>query len=154
MPRPLNQAAVVVDSHNVARVLTLCSWPHSVNLDRGLYISVSSSGRSDTHDRLVPRLFCRACASPLVQVTAWEQETRSAWKVRIVCPECGSEHLALLDHRQLVYLSLAVEEGFAFMLEALAEIQDLVDTPPDGRNTAGLDLVDRACRERIEPVTP
>jgi len=41
--------------------------------------------------------------------------------VRLWCPECGLERTALLDRPQVAYLSLAIEEGFALMLEGLAE---------------------------------
>jgi hypothetical protein len=99
----------------------------------------------DTHRTVVPQIFCRSCASPLMQAADWSREDESHWRVRLWCPECGLEQAALLDQPQVTYLSLAVEEGFARMLEALAEFDALY--PKD----AGLDLVERARLERIEP---
>lgn len=101
---------------------------------------------SETHRTVVPQIFCRSCASRLVQAADWSREDESRWKVRLWCPECGLDQAALLDQQQVTYLSLAIEEGFACMLEALAEFDAL--TPAD----AGLDLVERARSERVEPV--
>jgi hypothetical protein len=80
-----------------------------------------------------------------MQAADWAREDESRWKVRLWCPECGLEQAAILDHPQVTYLSLAIEEGFARMLEALAEFDAL--TPVD----AGLDLVERARSQRVEP---
>jgi hypothetical protein len=101
----------------------------------------------DNHlSRIVaPNIFCRSCASPLVQATDWEREEDSLWGVRLWCPECGFEQAAVLDQPQLVYLSLAVEEGFARVLDALAQFN--AETQP----AQNLDLVKRAQTDRIEP---
>lgn len=60
------------------------------------------------------------------------------------CPECGFEQAAVLDRSQLVYLALAIEEGFGRMLDALDELNrmsSLLEEP---------DLVDRAKTDRID----
>jgi hypothetical protein len=94
---------------------------------------------------VTPQVFCRSCASPLVQSADWQRADESRWSVRLWCPECGFEQQALLDRPQVTYLSLAIEEGFACMLEALAELHTLVPAH------ASLDLVKRARSDRIEP---
>ena len=70
-----------------------------------------------------PQIFCRSCASPLVQASDWEQDERSSWHVRLWCPECGFERRVVLEKAQASYLSLAVEHGFAQVLESLEELQ-------------------------------
>ena len=70
----------------------------------------------------VPQIFCKSCASPLVQASDWVREDKSHWRVRLWCPECGHELTALLGQAQINHLSMAIEEGFAVMLEALAEL--------------------------------
>jgi hypothetical protein len=92
-----------------------------------------------------PNIFCRSCASPLVQATEWEQEDDSLWSVRLWCPECGFEQAASLDRPQLLYLSLAVEEGFGWMLQALAELTAAAAMP------ANFDFAHRAQTDRIQP---
>jgi len=83
-----------------------------------------------------PKIFCRACASPLVQATDWAQDEEARWAVRLWCPECGSERSALLDKSEAGFLSLAIEAGFAALLEALEQFQEL-------ESAAELDLVTR-----------
>ena len=100
---------------------------------------------SENPRTVVPQIFCRLCASPLVQAADWSREDESRWTVRLWCPECGLERTALLDRAQVVFLSLAVEEGFARMLEALAGSENV--SPAD----AGSDIARRLGRERIEP---
>ena len=99
----------------------------------------------DSSHKRAPNIFCRSCASPLVQAADWEQEEGSTWGVRLWCPDCGFEQAAVLDRAQLLYLSLAVEEGFAWMLDALAQLNSTSLTPPD------FDLVERAQKDRIGP---
>ena len=70
-----------------------------------------------------PQIFCRSCASPLVQASDWKQDERSSWHVRLWCPECAFERQVVLDKSQASYLSLAIEDGFAQVLEALEELQ-------------------------------
>ena len=98
-----------------------------------------------TH-RLAPNIFCRSCASPLVQAMDWEQEgDQPMWSVRLWCPDCGFEQAAVLDRAALLYLSFAVEEGFSWMLDALAQFTLNHGSPVD------LDLVARAQTDRISP---
>jgi hypothetical protein len=92
-----------------------------------------------------PNIFCRDCSSPLVQASDWRPEEETLWYVRLWCPECGFEQAAILDRPQSTYLSLAIEEGFAQVLEALAEMSAAVPASAD------LDLVRKARTERIEP---
>jgi hypothetical protein len=92
-----------------------------------------------------PNIFCRSCASPLVQATDWEREDESLWGVRLWCPECGFEQAASLDRPQLLYLSLAIEEGFGWMLQALAELNAVAAAP------SSLDFARRAQTDRIQP---
>ena len=90
-----------------------------------------------------PMIFCRSCASPLVQALDWEQEDESSWSVRLWCPDCGFEQAAVLDRPQLIYLSLAVEGGFGWMLDALAELDSLRSLSEEP------DLVEKALTDRI-----
>jgi hypothetical protein len=116
--------------------------------------STVSDGPNSTESRnLVPRIFCRSCASPLVQAADWEQEDETHWRLRLWCPDCGFEQIAVLDRPQVVYLSLAVEEGFACVLEALAELETLTDSSLLGLSQAELDFIRRARSERIEPAS-
>ena len=95
---------------------------------------------------MAPNIFCRSCASPLVQAVEWEQEEDTLWSVTLWCPECGFEQVAdPLDRPQLLYLSLAVEEGFAWMLDALAQLN------AGALDSADFDLVHRARTDRISP---
>ncbi len=94
----------------------------------------------------VPQIFCRSCASPLVQATDWEQDPDSRWFVRLWCPECEFERTALLDSEQAGYLSSAIESGFAVLLEALEELQTL-----DESGHRKFDLVGRIRSERTDP---
>ena len=81
-----------------------------------------TDGTDKRMQRLIaPTIFCRACGSPLVQAADWEQEEESHWSIRLWCPECGFERAATLDRPQLLYLSLAIEDGFGWMLQALSE---------------------------------
>ncbi len=92
-----------------------------------------------------PHIFCRECGSPLIQASDWQSEDDSIWYVRLWCPECSFEQPAVLDRPQSTYLSLAIEEGFAQMLEALAQMQTATPSSTD------YDLVRKAQTERIEP---
>ena len=92
---------------------------------------------------VTPNVFCRACNSPLVQAIDWEQQDESNWSVNLWCPECGFEQQATLERPQLLYLSLAIEEGFVWMLEALSELNG-VSTQP-----GSLDFAHRAQTDRI-----
>jgi hypothetical protein len=96
---------------------------------------------------VAPNLFCRACASPLVQALDWEPDEDSMWSVRLWCPDCDFEQAAVLDRGQLLYLTLAVEEGFAWMLDALSQFNACTKAP------AEFDLVRLAQTDRISPAT-
>jgi hypothetical protein len=92
---------------------------------------------------VTPNVFCRACGSPLVQAVDWKQDDLSSWNVTLWCPECGFGQQATLERSQLLYLSLAIEEGFVWMLEALAELSTIPTEPGD------LDFAHRAQTDRI-----
>ena len=94
---------------------------------------------------IAPNVFCRACSSPLVQAVDWEQEAESLWSVRLWCPECGFEQAAELDRPQLLYLTLAMEEGFTWVLDALDELGSVAEEP------SGLDFAHRVQTDRIKP---
>ena len=115
---------------------------------------VSDDSNSTKARTSVPRIFCRSCASALVQATDWEQEEETQWSLRLWCPDCGFEQIAVLDRPQVVYLTLAIEEGFACILEALAELEALGDGDLAGPSRAEFDLVQRVRSERIEPASP
>jgi hypothetical protein len=97
---------------------------------------------------LAPQIFCKACASPLVQASDWSQEDGANWRVRIWCPECSFEREAILGRSEVACLSFAIEGGFAHVLEALAELQDM---PVSGETP--LNLVTRLRSERIAPAS-
>ncbi|NLV71761.1 MAG: hypothetical protein GXY46_04035 [Actinobacteria bacterium] len=99
---------------------------------------------NDAPRAFAPIIHCRACASPLVQATDWELQDGSLWYVRLWCPECGFEQAAVLDRPQSSYLSLAIEEGFAQMLEAISQLNTGAGTGADSY------LVHKAQTERIE----
>lgn len=89
-------------------------------------------------------VYCKACASPLVQASDWAQQDADTWQVRIWCPECGFERQAVLGRPDVARLSYALENGFAYVLEALGELQDEIET-----GSAALDIVVRLHSERI-----
>jgi hypothetical protein len=76
-------------------------------------------------------VFCRFCSSPLVQASGWTKQDESHWQVRLWCPECWRERTMVLDRAQASYLSLAVEEGFASVLEAFEGLDAIRTTEPD-----------------------
>ncbi len=83
-----------------------------------------------------------------MQASDWSQEDATNWHVRIWCPECGFEREAVLDRSEVAYLSLAIEGGFAYVLEALAELQDMPESSGDP-----IDLVMRLRSESIAPAS-
>jgi hypothetical protein len=93
---------------------------------------------------VTPNVYCGRCDSPLVQATDWEEKDESSWHVNLWCPECGSVQEMTLHGTGLVCLSLAIEEGFVWMFDALAELHTLSDAPD------ALDLTHRARTDRIE----
>jgi hypothetical protein len=104
---------------------------------------VKQEGDSPISKLVTPNVFCRSCSSPLVQAVDWRQEGESSWHVILWCPECGFEQETTLERPQLLYLSLAIEEGFVWMLEALAELNSLSSEPDC------LDFAHRAQTDRI-----
>jgi hypothetical protein len=78
-------------------------------------------------------LFCRYCASPLVQASGWTKEDERHWNVRLWCPECWQEQRVVLDRAQAAYLSLAIEEGFARVLEAFEGLDTIVTNEPGAK---------------------
>jgi hypothetical protein len=106
---------------------------------------MKDGGDKQLQRSMTPNIFCRSCGSPLVQAVHWEQEEVTLWSIRLWCPECGFEQTATLDRPQLLYLSLAIEEGFAWMLEALAELSEISTGP------SNLDFAHRAQTDRIRP---
>jgi hypothetical protein len=95
---------------------------------------------------VTPNIFCRACDSPLVQAVDWQQQDESSWSVNLWCPECGFEHETTLERPHLLYLSLAIEEGFVWVLGALSELNGVSAQP------GGLDFAHRAQSDRIRSV--
>ena len=91
----------------------------------------------------VPNVYCRVCSSPLVQASEWEQQSETCWHVRLWCPECDHEQPVTLDRPHLLYLSLAIEDGFAWMMEALAEFDAVLS------QSTSVDLARRAQTDRI-----
>ena len=102
---------------------------------------------NNTMPDVAPNIFCRSCASPLVQARDWEPEDETMWSVRLWCPDCDFEQMAVLDKAQLLYLTLAVEEGFAWMLDALSQLNTSTLGPEE------LDIVKLAQTDRISPAT-
>ena len=65
-----------------------------------------------------------------MQAAEWTKEDESRWRVRLWCPECWHDQVAVLDRAQATYLSLAVEEGFASILETFEGLDAIVTTDP------------------------
>jgi ribosomal protein S27E len=91
------------------------------------------SSKKDNHPREAAALavFCRSCSSPLVQASGWVMEDEAHWRVRRWCPECWHDQTLRLDRAQSAYLSLAVEEGFACLLEAFEGLEAIPTIEPD-----------------------
>jgi ribosomal protein S27E len=112
---------------------TFSAWP----LNQRLCYADSSgvNSRNESHPRPAATLavYCRSCSSPLVQASGWAKTSETHWQVRLWCPECWHEQTVVLDRAQAAYLSLAVEEGFACVLEAFEGLDTIVITEPDTR---------------------
>jgi hypothetical protein len=80
---------------------------------------------------------CRFCALPLVQPQDAERTGRD-WLVQLYCPSCGWSGEALLDQAQMDDLDEAVDEGFALLATALAQITRANMHEYAGRFTAAL----------------
>lgn len=64
---------------------------------------------------------CRFCALPLVQPLDAERSGRN-WLVQLYCPNCGWSAEAMLDQGQMDDLDEAVDDGFAMLAAALAQV--------------------------------
>jgi hypothetical protein len=78
-------------------------------------------------------LYCRSCSSPLVQASSWTKQDETHWRVRLWCPECWHEQEVVLDRVQAAYLSVAVEEGFACVLETFEGLDGIPTVEPGRR---------------------
>ena len=94
--------------------------------------SCSVTSAADNHPRPTAALalHCRSCSSPLVQASGWTKRDDAHWTVRLWCPECWHDQMVVLDQAQASYLSLAVEEGFALVLEALEGLDAILTIEP------------------------
>lgn len=92
---------------------------------------------------VAPQIFCRSCASPLVQASNWKRDEDSCWHVRLWCPECEFDRIAILDRKQAAYLSLAIEAGFASLIEALEELHTSSGATGGGMDRTGGSRPDR-----------
>jgi ribosomal protein S27E len=89
---------------------------------------VTNSFDNDPRSAAALAVFCRRCSSPLVQASGWTKAEGSNWRVQLWCPECWHERKVILDRAQASYLSLAVEEGFACLLETFGDIDEMPTT--------------------------
>jgi hypothetical protein len=64
---------------------------------------------------------CRLCTLPLVQPQDAERTGRD-WLVELYCPNCDWSGETLLDQGQMDDLDEAVDEGFALLATALAQV--------------------------------
>ena len=53
--------------------------------------------------------------------------------MRLWCPECWHDQTVVLDRTQASYLSIAVEEGFASVLETLEGLGGIMTVEPRRR---------------------
>lgn len=80
---------------------------------------------------------CRFCTLPLVQPQDAERTGRD-WHVQLYCPNCGWSGEAMLDQGQMDDLDEAVDDGFALLAAALAQITRANMHEYVGRFTAAL----------------
>jgi putative zinc ribbon protein len=64
---------------------------------------------------------CRLCTMPLVQPQDAERSGRD-WLVQLYCPSCDWSGETLLDQAQMDDLDEALDDGFAMLAAALAQI--------------------------------
>ena len=95
--------------------------------------SVNSANDSFSHPTAALSLHCRACSSPLIQAANWTKQNDTHWEVQLWCPECWDKQTAILNKAQAAYVSLAVEEGFACVLEAFEGLDAIPTVEPDRR---------------------
>ena len=94
---------------------------------------MTNTGDSFPQPTAALTLYCRSCSSPLVQASDWVKQDDAHWRVRLWCPECWHDQTAVLDRAQAAYLSLAVEEGFAAVLETFEGLDAMPTTEPGDR---------------------
>jgi hypothetical protein len=64
---------------------------------------------------------CRCCTLPLLQTQDAEQIGRD-WLVELYCPNCGWSGEKLLDQAQMDHLDEELDDGFAVLAAALAQL--------------------------------
>jgi hypothetical protein len=79
------------------------------------------SAQRTTAGPVVGAHVCRSCALPLVQPQHAERAGRD-WLVRIYCPSCGWSADALLDQGQMDRFDEELDDGFALLAAALAQL--------------------------------
>jgi hypothetical protein len=79
-----------------------------------------STSRTTT-ERTAGAHVCRLCTLPLVQPQDAERTGRD-WLVQLYCPSCGSSGEAMLDQAQMDDLDEALDDGFALLGAALAQV--------------------------------
>jgi hypothetical protein len=80
---------------------------------------------------------CRLCRLPLVQPQDAERTGRD-WLVELYCPSCEWSGEALLDQGQMDALDEALDDGFALLATALAQVTRANMEEYAGRFTAAL----------------
>lgn len=91
---------------------------------------MTNTGDSFPQPAAALTLYCRSCSSPLVQASGWTKEDDDHWRVRLWCPECWHDEAAVIDKPQAAFLSVAVEEGFACILDALEGLDSIPTVEP------------------------
>ncbi len=79
-----------------------------------------STSRTTT-ERTAGAHVSRLCTLPLVQPQDAERTGRD-WLVQLYCPSCGWSGEAMLDQGQMDDLDEAVDDGFALLAAALAQV--------------------------------
>ena len=79
------------------------------------------SGLGSATERTAGAHVCRFCTLPLVQPQDAERTGRD-WQVELYCPSCEWSGEALLDQGQMDALDEAVDDGFALLAAALAQV--------------------------------
>jgi hypothetical protein len=80
---------------------------------------------------------CRLCTLPLVQPQDAERTGRD-WLVELYCPSCDWSGEAQLDQGQMDDLDAAMDDGFALLAAALAQVTRANMQEYAGRFTAAL----------------
>jgi hypothetical protein len=79
------------------------------------------SAQRTTTDQAAGAHVCRSCALPFVQPEDAERAGRD-WLVWLFCPNCGWSGEALLDQGQMDRLDEELDDSFALLAAALAEV--------------------------------